>query len=197
MLSPRLHSVPQFPAALASPKSDPSLQLSSASTLCSSSPSLCCYLESTSQQKVRVIIALTSFVFSLTGITILCSLYSKQNIVVSYIFYPVFYLFTACYSSLAEADISNPSFLPCLSLVQHTPNYYFPTLCQATPCGLFFPALVISFPSNMTQLLCHLNFGSLQFSLERDFFLFLCLYSILFTHTTAFISISSICMSPH
>lgn len=197
-LYPLLYSVPQFPAVSASPKSDLSPQLSSTCILCSSSPSLCCYLKSTSQQKVRVIIALTSFVFSLIGITTLCCLYSKQNVAVSYISSSFLFVYSICYSILAEADSSNLSFLlhpiPCSA---HTKQLLSYTLLSNSLRLNFFPCLghflLIQYdPTHMPPQL----WKSSVFSREV-FFLLLCLYSILFTHTTAFISTNSICMSPH
>lgn len=127
MLSPLLHSVPHFQL----PQPPPNLiHLFNSAVPASSAgvSSLCAAVWNVPLSRVTVIIARTSFVFSLTGITSLCSLHPKQNMVV-HIFYPVSYLFAACYPILEEADISNLFFLPHPSHVQGTPNYCFPILC--------------------------------------------------------------------
>lgn len=89
---PLLYSAPQYPAALASPKYDLSPELSSTTILCLSPLSLCCYLKSTSQQNIRVILVLTSFVFPPTG-SQSCAVCTPR-IQLFHLFYPVFYLFT-------------------------------------------------------------------------------------------------------
>lgn len=106
ILPPLLYSAPQFPAASASPKSDLS-QLRSSTILCLGPHSLSYYLESTSQQTIRVIIVLSSFVSPPIGITILCCLYFKKHIVVSYVLFSILFVYSGR-ATLALVTLSWP-----------------------------------------------------------------------------------------